>query len=477
MQQNKDALNLVAFHLCICATLVFLWLLYPFLDIDLKLLIYLICLFFVALTIWSFWSWYKLTKNLFNPYILFFISAVVFNGGQAFLEVFHLNKDGILKSQFSPDTLLKTLFLISIGLATFHLGALLSATTTGKTSSPKLSSGKQTSLYRMQDSCRTIGWGLFALSFLPTVWVAKDAIVKVLGSGYLAIYQEIPTSFASTPILLSDFLVPSILFLLAGSKNKSKLRIFCIVIVFIYAAIRLFIGQRNTALMPLVALTWVWHRLIHPIPKTLVFAVIALFLFVIFPVIQLTRNTAGAERLSIDILVSAFSSVDNPLIESISEMGGSMQTVAYTIELVPKVKDFEMGLGYFYSILTLIPNFFWKVHPAAAHGLPSSWLIWEVDPLTASVNGTIGFSFIAEAYMNFGWLGTPIILGGIGFLFAKLVLWADRSEEPAKIALVASFLSFFLFYARAQAADIVRPLVWYSFIPYLGTLLLMKFRA
>lgn len=153
-------------------------------------------------------------------------------------------------------------------------------------------------------------------------------------------------------------------------------------------------------------------------------------------------------------------------------MGGSMQTVTYTIELVPGTRAYDMGDSYYYAALTAVPNLFWRVNPGVARGLLSDWLIREVDPYTASVGGGLGYSFIAEAYLNFGWWGVPLVLGLIGLLFGGLVLWAGRSGDIARLATVASFASFFLFFARGEAALVVRGLVWYAILPYLAILYL-----
>jgi hypothetical protein len=52
-----------------------------------------------------------------------------------------------------------------------------------------------------------------------------------------------------------------------------------------------------------------------------------------------------------------------------------------------------------------------------------------------------------------------------------LFLRADGAD-PARHALAASFLSFFLVFARGEAAIVVRGLVWYAVLPYLLAVLL-----
>jgi hypothetical protein len=88
-----------------------------------------------------------------------------------------------------------------------------------------------------------------------------------------------------------------------------------------------------------------------------------------------------------------------------------------------------------------------------------------VDPVGAAHGRGFGGSFIAQAYVNFGWFGGPALLAVIGFLLAKLVLWARRSGRPPEMALLASFTAMFLIYARADAA-ILRQVLWYAVLPY-----------
>jgi glycosyltransferase involved in cell wall biosynthesis len=87
---DRASVIILVTQLCIHAILIVLCLLYEPLNYQPDALIYPSCCFLLGLTIWVFWSWYILTKSLFSPYILFFISALLFNGGQAILEIFNL---------------------------------------------------------------------------------------------------------------------------------------------------------------------------------------------------------------------------------------------------------------------------------------------------------------------------------------------------------------------------------------------------
>jgi hypothetical protein len=146
-----------------------------------------------------------------------------------------------------------------------------------------------------------------------------------------------------------------------------------------------------------------------------------------------------------------------------------MSTVAYTMELVPQIRPFDIGSSYWYAALTLIPNMFWDVHPSILHGNLSVWLIEIVDPWVANRGGGIGYSHIAEAYLNFGvfsWV--PLIL--LGTLLGAAERWACHSTLT-RAAAVASALAFALFFVRAESATIVRPIIWFAAAPYAAVVL------
>jgi hypothetical protein len=210
---------------------------------------------------------------------------------------------------------------------------------------------------------------------------------------------------------------------------------------------------------------WVWHRCIKPVSKIAIVAGLVL-LVSILPLVQLSRSFVGEDRYSPRALIQVFSSIDNPAVSMVSEMGGSATTVAYTIELVPESRPFDYGASYEVGLLTLLPNIFWDLHPAIAHGTPNSWLIWTVDPYQAAQGGGLGYSFIAEGYLNAGWAGVILVSGMLGFAFAKLATSFSSTGDLAKIACTATILAFTLKYARSDCTEVVRGVVWYALGPY-----------
>jgi len=146
-------------------------------------------------------------------------------------------------------------------------------------------------------------------------------------------------------------------------------------------------------------------------------------------------------------------------------MGETIRTVVYTVELVPETRDFEWGANYVFGIFTIFPNLFWSVHPTFARGLAEAWLTASVAPFTAAVGGSIGFSFIAEAWLNFGW-AAPVVMGVFGFVVAQFSRSGERGSALERAAIAAAF-AFLPFYARSVIASVARSLVWYALVPYI----------
>jgi oligosaccharide repeat unit polymerase len=441
--------------------------------LDTETVIYFYSVLLVLLFMWSLWSWKLVTRSLFDPYVLFFISVTLFNAGQVILEVFNLNEGGILKGMFPPGTLLKTLFLVLIGIGLLHSGAMLGALT--KRSEHKYPKKYNNGVSSTQ-AVRWVGWFFLFISLVPAFIIIRDNITVVMEAGYSALFQQKSiTSFEAAPRVLATFLVPATLFLLAGSEGRKSLVWVSTIIIINYTLVFFFMGSRAWAAMPLIAYLWLRHRIIRPIRVPVLLSIAIFLLFFIFPIVREVRNLPGEERVSFDFLAKTFSLTENPLIGTISEIGGSMRTIAHTIELVPSVRSFDMGVGYLYSLFTILPNLFWDVHPTVARGLAGDWLTWTVEPVTAFLGGGVGFSCFAEAYLNFGWIGILVIPFLIGYSLSKFVLWAVTSGDPAKLAMIASFLAFILFYARGESAYTVRPLVWYSLLPFFCVYLLRVF--
>ena len=293
-----------------------------------------------ALLAWSIGSWKLAGRSLFDPYCIFLIAAFLFNAGHGLLEVIGSNDLGIMSGSFSESIVRQTLMVSFAGLAGLHLGALF-AVSLGTDRVGQLR-------WPSQDReiwVRRIGWVLLMIA-LPAagIWLTQTLSI-VSATGYASLYdRELGAGIAATPFVLSGLLVPAALFLTASSGRHPFDRRVATAVIVSFAVIQFYIGYRSTAAMPLIAWMWLHHKLVKPVRWSAILVWSLVLVFVVFPLVRETRNMSADER-STESYWSTSSSVDNPAISSVHEMGSTMATTAHTLTLVPSSRPFDDGVG------------------------------------------------------------------------------------------------------------------------------------
>ncbi len=420
------------------------------------------CALEIGLIVWMACSWWWVNGTLFDPYMLLVLSASIFHAGQMILEVLGLNRRGFLRGIFPAEIALDAVCLVVLCFAVLHFGALLAVSG---------SSSRQRSSAAVDPSHRKdvllIGWIFFALSAFAAPLVYKDMVSAAMSGGYFVglFESQQATGIAAFKRVLAEFFIPAALFLLAGSGEKRLPRYLSLGMVIFHCGMYLIAGSRGSAAVAGAAYAWLWHRMVRPIPKSALIGSGALALFVVFPSIALIRGVGGESRFSLDYLTEQWESMDSPATAGLTETGGTLGTVAYTLQLVPIVHDFDKGRSYATASLTIFPNLFWDINPGL-QGRPAEWLVSIVNPKAAYLGASIGYSFIAEAYYNFGWYGA-LVLGLIGFAVARLLRWANQSTDPLRYVCLINFAMPLFWYTRNEATGIFREMVWYALFPYL----------
>jgi hypothetical protein len=436
--------------------------------VDANEMSYSASLLLTAIVAWNFCSWRLAGRVWFEPYSLFLLSATMFNGGQALLEVFYLNKDGVLGSVFSPELTVAGLYLVALGLAAFHFGALAGLAQTTKPLLPGPSNPGAVDA-RLK-SARMVGFACLAISIVPMGILLRDTLTTSLSRGYGGLYGR-SDGLSSGVQVIAAFMIPGAMYLTAGSRKKMMPVVIAGIFVLIYSSVMFLSGSRAPAVMILVSYAWIFERSVRPLPRIALVS-LGVVILLTFPLVAALRNTPGLWQDPSRLITEAFAAQKNPLIAPISEMGGSLATVVQSIGLIPSVRPFDYGTSYAYAASTVIPNVGWEIHPAIAHGLLGDWLVKTVNPYIASHGGGLGYSFIAEAFANFGWFGAAPLLACFGYLLMRLFQWGTDTADSVRCALLGTFLSFFLLFARGESASVVRSLAWYSFVPYVAVSLL-----
>ncbi len=415
------------------------------------------CLFFTVHTAWALVSWYGLTHRLVDGYTAFFASLVLFTGGQLLLWTVGALPGGILNGDIRDVTLQRTVLLVNAAIATFHFGALIRQCLERPLDTPRPAVHNERRL-------RLLGLALLAVGAPAAIVAAYEGVQLVAAGGYLALYQQaVRTGAANWSWALSICAIPGALIVAATAPRR---RLFLWVgwaIIAVKAAVDLFLGWRGNALLGVVPMLFVHHAFVRPISRkaALAFVVIGVFLL---PWVASFRNMGLADRLA----GRGAAAEANPLTLLVREMGGSMTTVAHTIELVPDRRAYDYGLSYLLASTTPVPNLFWDVHPAQAHGSYATWITAEVDPVTAAAGGGLGFSMLAEAYANFGPAGAPLLFLVLGFAFAAFIAKCRAGSRYGRL-FEALALSVLLFLPRSESNTTTRGLAWFVVVPYLAT--------
>ncbi len=460
-------------HAVLCAAVVVFWQLLPSSDFDQQAFVYPLSLAMLFLFVWTCWSWWYANGTLLDPYGFFLIGLWLFNAGQAFLEVFRQNPGGILAGLFSDSTLVSIMLFVAVILMATHLGALASLrfTPPNRTVPPSVDSESSAAWYG--STVTTTGWILFAVSLPFFIQQTVLGYRLVSASGYLGLYADQlihPHSGAgSASTILSNFFLPAAYFLLANKGAARWTQVVGFISVLGYAGAEILLGVRYPAFMSLIILLWLLRITGQRVPRSAIVGA-AFAILLLSPAIGVFRGAAGSQRLDPQTWLGAVNGVGNPIVSTVSEMGSSMKITGYTFLLVPSHHGYDWGTGYLGSLSAAFPNLFWQVHPGQIY-VYGDWLTQSVIPLAYRQGIGLGFSYVAETYINLGLWLAPLVAVLIGFLYARLSVWGSRSSDSARWAATACLCFGCSEWGRAEAFNVYRSFFWYALGPYLLVLL------
>ncbi len=411
-------------------------------------------------SLWVLFSWRLSAGGLLDPYAMFVVAAALFTGGHLLLEPFGLNADGVLHGHFGKSIVRDASLYSLTCLLALHAGGLSSLVVAARR--PRRSPDRATISSR---ALRSVAFILIGVAGAPWLMQIATAAEVVRTSGYHALYgRQAAIGLAAAPRVLAGLMVPAVVFLVAGSEKQPRYVRISACLICTHVLSNLWLGYRAMALMPLLAYVYAYHRCVRPIRPTSTLIALGAVVVLVVPIVSAARNAKGGERLSARTWFSALASPRNPVVATVIEMGNSLDTVAYTMQRIPSVRDYDLGAGYAWALSTVLPNVTGGPHPADSHAY-SAWITRSAEPWRARTGGGLGYSYAAEAYANFGLYG-PVALALVGFLFAELLLWGRGERREAEVAAICAFSACFLVYARGESALIVRPLLWYAVGPY-----------
>jgi hypothetical protein len=128
--------------------------------------------------------------------------------------------------------------------------------------------------------------------------------------------------------------------------------------------------------------------------------------------------------------------------KSLGNMGSAVNSIHFTVDLIPRTKGYYWGGTFRHAFLSAIPNITFSrgkwFARATIEDTPSNWLTSIISPVWYMNRGGHGFSMAAEWYYNFGFPGVWLGMALCGFILARARNAANRSS----LALVFSATLF-----------------------------------
>lgn len=392
-------------------------------------------------------------KYLLNPYNIFYISLFLFNAGFAILTLFP-SSGGLANIKESPDLVFKAFLFVSLSMIFFALGSIL----VGKGVSNRvdlMKSDYNLSITKNEDKlARFTIMGLLVLSapFYITNTIQKASLV--LRYGYFGSYGKAIDSGNEISSFLSDFFVIALLASMVLFRKQGFLMRVIVTLISSIIVLNITLGFRSDGFLILLASLFVYDRFVKRVLYFIWIPIIASITVFIFPLVRLYRDNINQGVLTTTNVEY------NPFFAILNEIGSTITTVVETMKLIDLDQSFRWGETYYRSLTMILPSQILNSGTSDIVLSPAIWLVKNIDPAFANSGGGYGFSAIAEAYLNFGFLGGLLVMSVLGASIKLINRYIINNDDTLSL-LFASYTVILIFYARQESLLLFRPLFWY----------------
>jgi oligosaccharide repeat unit polymerase len=255
------------------------------------------------------------------------------------------------------------------------------------------------------------------------------------------------------------------LYLAAAGASRRQLQT-ALLATGLWVSMLFYIGYRGPALIAGLIVYVVGLKKRVRFPGWFPWAVTA-FLLVAVPVESVVREEPLNERS----FIRSFSGIN--ILDAPAEMGSSIRPLIETVDLIGP-GQYRHGGTYLLGLKGILPNLSprWRpgIQEQSVDDLPPSyWITAVVEPWIYKNYGGLGFSAVAEPYMNFGTPGVVIFFLLLAFLLIQLERISIRSSYA--LAGWALILGSLLYTTRNDFSSFFRTTAW-GFL-YLGAIHLL----
>lgn len=404
--------------------------------------------------------WKYVTGKTFSLFIFYFLSYYLFTMGQSILYLFEFQHSfANVYLLISPITMLETHLFTMLCINFLFFGGLLSLYR------KKQSFKDKSNPIDYTKSMKNVGQLLFIVSIIPMLVQLYMLLTSYGIGGYAYAFKSVSNARGINKIISLLYpLFPSSLVMLYLSSGSKEGKIYQTIMVIVGMAY-FFIGERTGAasilLIAILMSSNINNKNYAFKKKNNKFAIFLLvfILAVTIPALGKLRNSSNI-RIRAIIEVIMMDGIFSVITDTIATMGFSMFPLAKTIEIIPSIKKYAYGQSYLFAFLSLFPNIFGGTHISVKYSGLAQWLM---D--TLNMNYGPGFSYPAEAWYNFGWVGF-LIMTLIGYLFCRILHFPKGEDySPTKAFIGYTFFLQVITSPRRELMTVIRLCGYYVFIP------------
>lgn len=416
--------------------------------------IYFVSLFGLVTYLLIMFNWYKNTGKIFDLYTIFMTLLFLFNFGQCIMWAFNIHipteiKGGYIigNSIVSSKSIFLAQIIVIVSSIFFHCGVLFYlkflGTNRNKNNQKKLDKKSQEGKVIQNEKKdndvirKSVYYTSIVLSFIviPITFFYLFSDLQIANRyGYGSLYYGENANNYSVLYLFSRLFFPTLFGLLIGSNFKKNIRFIVYIFFALFTILSIMIGDRGGWFYSLLILLYLHHTHVKKIniKQMIMLIIIGYFSLALINTIVSVRNFG----MNYDLIFKNFTIQNNPIINSVFEMGGTMFILTSIIE--NGIHIYPYGNSFIFAIFGIVSDKIFSLLNINYIDLNT----WFSQYFLGLKGWGVGFSMIGEVVMNFGVYFSPIIMFLLGILISRFIVYDKDTSASYRMFNLISFISF-----------------------------------
>ena len=352
------------------------------------------------------------SKKLLSPANIILICFILFQFGLPILYAIDPGYQNWYLQQMSPNSLTKNAIFSIICIESFSYGLIVIHKIGNKE--------RKNKGFLSDDNKKTIlAFSKILLAVTGIIAVPLGIYVSYLGitHGYGYVKDDSMNIYNGITRFAQEFFVAAVILCIVFSENKNSKKIY-VLVALLYSVILILSGARTVSLAILLTLLFVKNEEGVKYKAKKAFAIILGIIMIAF-IGSAIAEQRYAGKVNEQTMTERAESV-------VEEMGFNFTTINYVESFVPSTKDYQYGKTYIKSAISLVPKTLdptgtiERINETVPETELAKWLSARYGKLYSF---GVGYSVIAEAYYNFGYMGfVCVFIQGviIGALMARV---------------------------------------------------------